>query len=57
MQRLEVMDDFERAEIDTGDATIVIDLVRPHSPNAVIAVNTNPTDSLDAAQRWLACCM
>ena len=31
----------------------VINLVRTHAPGAAIAFNTNPTDSLDAALRWL----
>jgi hypothetical protein len=29
----------------------VIDLIRRHAPQAAIAFNTNPTTSLDAAQR------
>jgi hypothetical protein len=32
----------------------VIHLVREHAPGAAIAFNTNPTDSLDAALRWLS---
>jgi hypothetical protein len=32
----------------------VINLVRQHAPGAAIAFNTNPTDSADAAMRWLA---
>jgi hypothetical protein len=32
---------------------VVINLVRRHAPNAVIAFNTNAADSLDAVQRWL----
>lgn len=31
----------------------VVNLVRVHAPGAAIAFNTNPTDSLDAAKRWL----
>src|SRR5262245_39779645 len=31
----------------------VINLVHRHAPHAAIAFNTNPTNSLDAAQRWL----
>lgn len=31
----------------------VINLVREHAPRAPIAFNTNPTNSLDAVQRWL----
>ena len=31
----------------------VIHLVRQHAPGAAIAFNTNPTDCLDAALRWL----
>jgi hypothetical protein len=31
----------------------VINLSRRHAPAAAIAFNTNPTDSLDAALRWL----
>jgi hypothetical protein len=31
----------------------VINLVRQHAPQAAIAFNTNPTNSCDAAQRWL----
>jgi hypothetical protein len=31
----------------------VINLVRQHAPGAAIAFNTNPTNSADAAQRWL----
>lgn len=31
----------------------VIQLVRQHAPSTPIAFNTNPTTSLDAAQRWL----
>jgi hypothetical protein len=31
----------------------VIHLVRKHAPGAAIAFNTNPTTSVDAAQRWL----
>jgi hypothetical protein len=30
----------------------VINLVRRHAPNAAIAFNTNPENSLDAALRW-----
>jgi hypothetical protein len=32
----------------------VINLVRQHAAGAAIAFNTNPTDSVDAALRWLA---
>lgn len=32
---------------------MVINAVRAHAPNANIAFNTNPTDSADAAMRWL----
>jgi hypothetical protein len=32
---------------------MVISLIRKHAPNAAIAFNTNPTDSADAAKRWL----
>jgi len=31
----------------------VIDLIRRHAPQAAVAFNTNPTTSLDAAQRRL----
>lgn len=31
----------------------VINLVRQHAPRAAIAFNTNPTNSVDAVQRWL----
>jgi hypothetical protein len=31
----------------------VINLVRQHAPGAAIAFNTNPTNSVDAAMRWL----
>ncbi|MCW2756941.1 MAG: hypothetical protein JWO46_687 [Nocardioidaceae bacterium] len=31
----------------------VVNLVRVHAPAAAIAFNTNPTDTADAAQRWL----
>jgi hypothetical protein len=31
----------------------VVNLVRQHAPNAAIAFNTNPTNSADAARRWL----
>jgi hypothetical protein len=31
----------------------VIHLVRQHAPGAAIAFNTNPTNSVDAALRWL----
>lgn len=31
----------------------VIQLVRQHAPSTPIAFNTNPTDSVDAAKRWL----
>ncbi|MFF0742930.1 hypothetical protein ACFYVL_21280 [Streptomyces sp. NPDC004111] len=31
----------------------VINLVRRHAPNAAIAFNTGPTDSYDAAARWI----
>lgn len=31
----------------------VVNLVRLHAPSAAIAFNTNPTDSVDAARRWL----
>jgi hypothetical protein len=31
----------------------VIQLVRQHAPGAAIAFNTNPTNSVDAAMRWL----
>lgn len=31
----------------------VIHLVRQHAPGAAIAFNTNPTDCIDAARRWL----
>lgn len=31
----------------------VIHLVRQHAPGAAIAFNTNPTDCVDAARRWL----
>jgi hypothetical protein len=31
----------------------VVNLVRRHAPGAAIAFNTNPTDSVDAARRWL----
>jgi hypothetical protein len=31
----------------------VIHLVRQHAPGAAIAFNTNPTDCLEAARRWL----
>jgi hypothetical protein len=39
----EMLDLFER----------VINLVRTHAPAAAIAFNTNPTNSFDAAMRWL----
>jgi hypothetical protein len=32
----------------------VINLVRRHAPEAAIAFNTTPTDTYDAAIRWLA---
>jgi hypothetical protein len=32
---------------------VVINLVRTHAPQAAIAFNTNPTNSADAAKRWL----
>jgi len=31
----------------------VVNRVREHAPRAAIAFNTNPTDSADAAKRWL----
>lgn len=31
----------------------IINLVRRHAPDAAIAFNTSPVDTLDAAQRWL----
>lgn len=31
----------------------VIDLVRRHAPQAAIAFNSSPSDSVDAARRWL----
>jgi hypothetical protein len=31
----------------------VVNLVHRHAPQAAIAFNTNPTNSLDAALRWL----
>ncbi|HEU4728497.1 MAG TPA: hypothetical protein VFT22_11420 [Kofleriaceae bacterium] len=31
----------------------VVNLVRKHAPGAAIAFNTNPTNSADAAMRWL----
>ncbi|TMQ25606.1 MAG: hypothetical protein E6J90_05635 [Deltaproteobacteria bacterium] len=31
----------------------VINLIRQHAPQAAIAFNTNPTNSVDAALRWL----
>lgn len=31
----------------------VIALVRKHAPSAAIAFNSNPTNSVDAAMRWL----
>jgi len=31
----------------------VINLIRKHAPGAAIAFNTNPTNSVDAAMRWL----
>jgi hypothetical protein len=31
----------------------VVNVVREHAPGAAIAFNTNPTDSADAAKRWL----
>jgi hypothetical protein len=31
----------------------VVNLVHQHAPKAAIAFNTNPTDSADAAQRWI----
>jgi hypothetical protein len=32
----------------------VVNLVRRHAPAAAIAFNTNPTNSVDAARRWLS---
>ncbi|MFI0978191.1 hypothetical protein ACH4SP_14480 [Streptomyces sp. NPDC021093] len=32
----------------------VINLIRRHAPDAAIAFNTNPTDTFDAAARWIA---
>ena len=31
----------------------VINLVHKHAPQAAIAFNSNPTDTAEAAQRWL----
>jgi hypothetical protein len=31
----------------------VVNLVRRHAPDAAIAFNTSPTDTFDAAARWL----
>lgn len=33
---------------------VVVNLVRRHAPNAGIAFNRSPVDSVDAAQRWFA---
>jgi hypothetical protein len=31
----------------------VVNLVRRHAPDAAIAVNATPTDTFDAAGRWV----
>ena len=31
----------------------IVNLVRQHAPNAAIAFNSTPSDSFDAAARWL----
>jgi hypothetical protein len=32
---------------------VVVNLIRRHAPQAAIAFNTSPVDSVDAAMRWL----